>query len=87
MRIKNWYRNDNIDTFRRFCIHNRNKLISLRLIDDIEPIKGILYDFRLEPLATAGIFILLTDVVIHPAFYSLDDLESLHYLGSGMPLP
>jgi len=87
MRNNNWYRNENIDTFRKFCIRNRNKLISLRLIENPEPIKGVLYDYRLEPLATAGIFILLTDVVIHPAFYSLDDLESLHYLGSGIPLP
>jgi len=85
MRVRNWYRNDNIDAFRRFCDQNSNEQISIRLIGDIEPINGVLYDYRLRPLVTAGIFILLTRLVIHPAFYSLDDLESLHYLGPAVP--
>jgi len=46
MRVMNWYRNDNIDAFRRFCDQNRNELISIRLIGDLEPINGVLYDYR-----------------------------------------
>lgn len=87
MRVTNWHRNDSIDAFGRFCDQNRNELISIRLIGVREVINGVLYSYRLRPLVTAGIFILLTRAVIHPAFYSLDDLESLHFLGPAVPQP
>jgi len=57
------------------------------LIGVREVTNGVLYSYRLRPLVTAGIFILLTRAVIHPAFYSLDDLESLHFLGPAVPQP
>jgi len=80
IRVTSWYRNGNLDTLQIFCVQNRYELITIRLIDSLEPIQGVLYDYRLMPSATSGIFILLTRALIHPAFYSLDDIESLHYL-------
>jgi hypothetical protein len=75
--VQIWRKNDNLDRFQRFCRQNRNKPISVELMDDLGSVNGVLYDYRLRPSGAAGIFVLLTPVVIHPAFYSLDDLESL----------
>ena len=84
MKVTNWYKNGDLNAFHRFCTENKRKLISIQLINPkIEgkvSLKGILYDHRLEPSIMAGVYILLTNVVAHPAFYALSDIESLHYL-------
>jgi hypothetical protein len=82
MRVTDWYKNGCIDTFQEFCNQNQNKLISIKLANHSELVKGILHSFLIKPLEVAGVFILLTDVVLHPAFYSLYDIRSLHSLGS-----
>lgn len=77
-----WYKNGSIDAFKGFCAQNRNKAISIKIVKHPEPVRGILHCCRFEPLDVAGVFILLTDTAIHPAFYPLDEIRSLHYLGS-----
>jgi hypothetical protein len=67
-----------LDTLRNFCIQNQDKQISLKLISRSEPVKGALYAYRLDSLDVAGIFLLLTDRAIQPAYYCLDGIESLH---------
>ncbi len=79
MKVTNWYRNGDLDIFRKFCAQNRRKLISVQL-NSSELVKGILYDHHFKPFEAAGVFILLTNAVIHPAFYALSDIVSLHYL-------
>lgn len=81
MRIQSWRKNDHIDRFQLFCYQNIDKPISVEMINDPKPIKGVLYDYCFQPLWAAGIFVLLTPVVIHPAFYSLDNLKSMHSMG------
>jgi|GEM_PF-1482550 len=75
-----WYKNGSRARFHRFCIQNRFKLISVRLLNVYEPIKGLLYHHRLRPLRNAGVYLLLTRTVIHPAFYSFEEINSLHSL-------
>ena len=82
MKVTNWYRNGDLDAFRKFCSQNRKKLISVKLIEGSEIVKGILYNHQFEPSEAAGVFILLTRLAVHPAFYALSDIESLHYLAS-----
>jgi hypothetical protein len=86
MKVTNWYENGDLDAFHKFCTENRRKLISVQLkcpeIEGKTRVKGILHDHRLKPSETAGVYILLTNVVFHPAFYALSDIESLHYLAS-----
>ncbi len=81
MEIKSWYKNGDLDAFHKFCIQNRKKLISVHMSDS-SIVKGILYDYYSEPSESAGIFMLLTKAKIHPAFYALSDIDSLHYLAS-----
>jgi hypothetical protein len=80
VRITDWYKNGSSDAFRKFCIQWRNKLVSIKLTKASEPIKGVLYRFRFLPFESAGVFLLLTKAANHPAFYSLQDIESMHYL-------
>ncbi|MDD1741735.1 MAG: hypothetical protein LUQ47_00220 [Methanotrichaceae archaeon] len=82
MRITDWYKNGSFNAFRKFCIQSRNRLVSVKLTKGSEPIKGILYRYRFLPFESAGVFLLLTKAVNHPAFYSLYDIESMHYLDS-----
>ncbi len=79
MRVTNWYKNGDLEAFRRFCTQNKGKLISIHLKRS-EPVKGILYDHLIRPYEMAGIFILLTTAAIHPAFYDFCDIDSIHYL-------
>ena len=81
MRITNWFRNGSIDVFHQFCNQNRGKLVSTELSDSTELVRGILYNYSLWTIDADGIFLLLTNRAMHPAFYSIDDIESLHYLG------
>ena len=66
------------------------KLISVQLksseIEGIERVEGILYGHRLKSSQAAGVFILLTKAKVHPAFYALSDIDSLHYLASAVLL-
>ena len=83
MKILNWYKNGDLDAFHKFCTENRRKLISVNLrIKGSEIVKGILYDHHPKPYEMAGVFILLTTAKVHPAFYALSDIDSLHYLAS-----
>ena len=75
MRVTNWFKNGSLDAFNKFCIQNRNGSVSIKLIYHSELIRGLLHSHRLEPLEAAGVFLLLTDAAIHPAFYSLDDID------------
>lgn len=43
MNVANWYRNGDLEAFRKFCIQNRKKLIAVKLITGSEIAKGILY--------------------------------------------
>ncbi len=81
MKITDWYKSGDMETFRKFCNQNRRKLISVHLKSS-ELVEGLLYDHRFKSIDTAGIFILLTNAVVHPAFYALSDITSLHYLAS-----
>lgn len=80
MCIINWFRNGSLDAFHQFCNENNGKLISAELRDSTELIRGILYNYILWSIEADGIFLLLTNHARHPAFYSIDDIESLHYL-------
>lgn len=82
MKIANWYRNGDLDAFRKFCTQNRRKLIAIHIRNGPEIVKGILHNHHFEPFEAAGVFILLTNLAVHPAFYALSDIESLHYLAS-----
>jgi len=81
MKITNWYRNGSAYAFQKFCIQNRNRPIFIKLINNSEFVKGLLHGYRFRPSEKAGVYILLTDTVIHPAFYPLEDIRSMHYLG------
>jgi hypothetical protein len=78
MKITYWYKNGSLDTFRQFCIQNQDKPISVKLTNRSEPVKGALYSYCLNSSNAAGLFLLLTDRVIHPAYYGLGSIESLH---------
>jgi hypothetical protein len=79
--VKSWYKNGDINAFHNFCTQNRKKLVSV-IMNDSSIVKGILFDHHLGSIETAGVFILLTTRKIHPAFYALSDINSLHYLAS-----
>lgn len=67
-----------MDAFRQFGIHNQDKPISLRLMNVSEPVSGRLYRYSSSSKEWSGIFLQLTDSVNHPAYYSIEDIESLH---------
>ena len=78
MKITCWYKNVSLDTFHQFCIQNQDRPISVKLTNRSEPVKGALHSYYLNSSKAAGLFLLLTDEVIHPAYYGLEDIESLH---------
>jgi hypothetical protein len=78
MKISCWYKNGSLEAFRQFCAQNQNKPISVKLISESEPVKGILYNHRIASLNAAGLCLLLTDRTTHPAYYCLDGIESIH---------
>jgi hypothetical protein len=82
MKISFWYKNGSLDAFRQFCVQNQNKTISLKLISESEPVKGVLFGHRVAYLKAAGLCLLLTDRATHPAYYGLDSIEAIH---AGLP--
>ncbi len=78
MKVTCWYKSGSLDAFRQFCIQNQDKPISVKLTNRSEPVKGALYKYCLDSSETAHLFILLTDLVTHPAYYGLGSIESLH---------
>jgi|GEM_PF-526682 hypothetical protein len=77
MKIVCWYRSGSLETFYKFCAGNQGKTISIKLINRSEPVRGALYSYCIDP-PEAGLFLLLTDRVIHSAYYGLEDIENLH---------
>jgi len=78
VKVTCWYKNGSLEAFRQFCIQNQDKPISVRLSNRSEPVRGALYNYYLNSSKAAGLFLLLTDRVTHPAYYGLDGIESLH---------
>jgi hypothetical protein len=78
VKVTCWYKNGSLDTFRQFCIQNQDKKISVNLMNRSEQVIGALCNYRLDSSKEAGLFLLLTDRVIHPAYYGLESIESLH---------
>jgi hypothetical protein len=78
VKIKCWYKSGSLDALRDFCIQNQDKQVSLKLIGRSELVKGALHAYCLDSFDKAGLFLLLTDRVIQPAYYCLDDIESLN---------
>jgi len=78
MKVTCWYKNGSLDALHLFCIQNQDKPISVKLTDRSEPVRGALYTYYLDSSESAYLFLLLTKKVTHPAYYSLEDIESLH---------
>ena len=78
MKVTCWYKNGSLDTFRQFCVQNQDKKISVKLTNISEQVIGALCNYRLNSSKEAGLFLLLTDRVIHPAYYGLESIESMH---------
>ena len=78
MKVTYWYKNGSLNAFRQFCIQNQDKPISVKLTNRSEPVKGVLYRYCPDSSEAAHLFLLLTDRVIHPAYYGLGSIESLH---------
>ena len=81
MEITHWYRNGSSEAFCKFCARNQGKAVSIKLINRSEPVRGELYNYGtysygIDP-PKAGLSLLLTDRVIHPAYYCLEDIEDL----------
>jgi len=77
MKISSWYNGGSLDAFYHFCNRNRRKTILVKLRDKSELIRGVLYKQYREPYDN-GVYLLLNPKVNHPAYYSLDDIESIH---------
>lgn len=77
MKISSWYNGGSLDAFYNFCIRNRRKPILVKLRDKPELVRGVLYKYYTE-LNDDGLYILLNPKIAHPAYYSLDDIESIH---------
>ncbi len=77
MTISSWYNGGSLDAFYHFCIQNRRKTVQVKLRDKSELIKGTLYKHYTET-NDDGVYVLLNPKVAHPAYYSLDDIESIH---------
>jgi hypothetical protein len=85
MKVTCWYKNGSKEAFHQFCVQNQDKPISLKLTNRSEPIVGALYSHCLNSSNSAGLFLLLTDRVTHPAYYGLECIERLH-IGSNEAL-
>jgi hypothetical protein len=86
MNIISWYRNGSLNAFRQFCIQNQGKPVSIKLTNRSEPVVGTEYNYCLNTTNLSGRSLLLTDQVIHPAYYGLEGIESLH-IGINEALP
>lgn len=82
MKINSWYNNGSMDAFYHFCTQNRCKTIWLKLKDKSEFVKGVLYKYNTANahLDGDGLYIFLNLSVIHPAYFCLDDIESIHVM-------
>jgi len=78
MKVISWYKNGSLDAVRQFCIQNKDKPVSVKLINRSEPVVGALYSYSLDSSEAAHLFLLLTNRVTHPAYYGLESIESLH---------
>lgn len=87
MKVTCWYKNGSLDVFRQFCIQNRDKPISVKLTNRSEPVIGALHNYYLNSSRATGLFLLLTDRVVHPAYYGLEGIESLHVGSNEALLP
>lgn len=63
---------------RLFCEQSQDKPISVKLTNRSDPIIGALHSYCLQPSENAHLYLLLTDVVDHPAYYGIECIESLH---------
>ncbi len=77
MKIASWYNGGSLDAFYNFCTKNRRKTVLVKLRDKSELVRGVLYKYYTE-LNDDGLYILLNPKIAHPAYYSLDDIESIH---------
>jgi hypothetical protein len=77
VKITYWYSNGSLNAINNFCVHNQDKSISVKLISRSELLKGALYIRCTGSLNAEGLSLLLTRVANHPAFYCLDDIQSL----------
>ncbi len=77
MMISSWYNGGSLDAFYSFCNRNRRKTILVKLRDKSELVRGVLYKYYTE-LNDDGLYILLNPKIAHPAYSSLDDIESIH---------
>jgi len=73
-----WYRNGSLRAFRDFCFQNQGNSVSLNLINNSKQIRGTIYRHNIDSDDSRGVFLLLTQAVTHPAFYCLEDIESLN---------
>lgn len=88
MKITSWYRNGSMEALKEFCDQNQNRPISASLADGSEMVKGVLFGHRLErPDPGEGIYLLLNEEVVHPAYYDLEAIESLHSLETIASMP
>jgi hypothetical protein len=78
MKITSWYKNGSLDAFRQLCAQIKDRAISIMLINRSEPVRGALHSYCLDSSNAAGLFLLLTDIAVHPAYYGLMCIESLH---------
>jgi hypothetical protein len=85
MKVTCWYKNGSLDAFRQFCNQNQDKPVSVKLTNRSEHVTGALHSYYLNSQKATGLFLLLTDRVIHPAYYGLEGIESLH-IGSNEAL-
>jgi hypothetical protein len=85
MKITSWYKNGSLATLRQFCIQNIDRPISVKLTNRSEPVRGALHSYSLHSSKEVGLFLLLTDRVVHPAYYGLSCIESLHVYEAWFP--
>jgi len=76
MKKISWSRTDGLDAFQKFCAQNKGRSVVLELANRSQPVKGTLYNHSLGPME-AGISLLLTRRVTHPAYYSLESVHSI----------
>ncbi len=77
MKISSWYNNGSLDAFHRFCTQNRCKTIWVKLRDRSDFLRGVLYKQHIHPYGR-GLYVLLSPGVKHPAYFGLEDIESIH---------
>jgi len=82
MKVTSWYKSGSLNALRLFCIQNQDKPISVKLTNRSDSVEGALHSYCIQPSGEAHLYLLLTDVVGHPAYYGFECIESLH-IGRG----